>query len=209
VLLNGAAVGELKVGNVEEAHRLAKRSAGILPDQWMAHGIRVVAHASAGGTRAYRYLGAVSLPGRVHAWDEVPTPAELHLQTAALAWRDGLWDDVARSLERAYPAGVATMPADLQSDAFRLAFYRNRADDASAAARALLGTSAIDHLDALLNAMVQQGWTSEALPLYREAFARNESSQLLRRRLVGLCIREGELDEARQLASAGALNILV
>jgi hypothetical protein len=208
-LLNGAAVAELRSGNLDEAHRLAKRAAGVYPDQWMAHAIRIAAFDMSTGSRAYRYAAASSLPTGAPAWDEIPSRRDHLICSAALAWRCGFWDDVARCLETAYPAGVATMPEELQADAFRLAFYRNQPSAASAAARAMLGSSPIDQLDQLLNAMVQNGWTSEALPLYREAYERNENSQLLRRRLVGLCIREGELEEARRLASAGALNIVV
>jgi hypothetical protein len=208
-LLNGAAASELRSGNVEEAHRLAKRSAGVYPDQWMAHAIRIAAFATSTGTRAYRYIAAAHIPAAPPDWDEVPTHRDYLILSASLAWKNGFWDDVSRCLESAFPAGVATMPPDLQADCFRLAFYRNQPSGASEAARAMLASSTVDHLDMLLNAMVQHGWTTEALPLYREAFERNEGSQLLRRRLVGLCIREGALDEARRLASSGALNIVV
>jgi hypothetical protein len=208
-LLNAAAATELQTGNPEECHRLAKRSAGVFPDQWMAHGLRIAAFATAPGSRAFRYIASVQLPDGAAGWDEVPSPVEHKVTAAALAWRSGLWDDVARSLDAAYPAGVATMPSELKSDVFRLAFYRNQPQLATAAARSMLTSSPVDQLDMLLNAMVQNGWTAEALPLYREAFERNETSQLLRRRLVGLCIKQGELDEARKLASSGALNIVV
>ncbi|CAN0548561.1 unnamed protein product, partial [Laminaria digitata] len=32
-------------------------------------------------------------------------------------------------------------------------------------------------------------------------------NELLRRRLVALCIKEGEIDEARKLTESGALNL--
>lgn len=101
------------------------------------------------------------------------------------------------------------MPEDLIADWFRLAFYRDNPLDAAQAAGAILSRCTVDELDDLLNAMVQNGWTSEALPLYRTAFTIHDDSELLRRRLVGLCIREGALDEARKLASSGALTIAV
>lgn len=208
-LLNAAAATELRTGNTDECHRLAKRSVGVFPDQWMAHGLRIAAFATVPGTRAFRYIVSARLPKGSADWDEVLTPLEHKVTAAALAWRNGLWEDVARNLDTAFPAGVATMPPELRSDVFRLAFYRNQPQLATAAARSLLHTSTLEQLDLLLNAMVQHGWTAEALPLYREAFERNETSQLLRRRLVGLCIKQGELDEARKLASAGALNIVV
>ena len=60
----------------------------------------------------------------------------------------------------------------------------------------------------LLQALVQQGWNEEALPLYRTVFKRTPDP-LLRRRLVGLCIRTGALDEARRLSTHGPLKINV
>jgi hypothetical protein len=208
-LLNAAAVAEFRTGNVEQAQRLAKRSAGIVENQWMAHAIRLTAFAASAGPKAYRYFASIKLADQSPVWDEPPARSAFYVLGAALAWQNGFWDDVAKSLEKAFPAGVATMPDSLRSDCFRLAFYREQPADASAAARALLGSFPLDQLDSLLNAMVQHGWTAEALPLYREAYKSNETSQLLRRRLVGLCIREGELEEARTLAADGALNILV
>jgi hypothetical protein len=59
----------------------------------------------------------------------------------------------------------------------------------------------------LLQTLVQQGWTEYALPLYRTAYAAEPRNQLLRRRLVALCIREGAIEEARALAKPGALDL--
>lgn len=209
-LLVGAAAAELRSGNAQEATRYARRSLSILPEQWMAHGIRIAAcEALQSADRAYRYASTLEPVQRVAPWDEHPDAVDFQVLVASLAWRVGAWDDVAARLRRAYPAGVASMPEALQADWFRLAFYCDSPEEAAGAARAILPGCTIEQLDALLNAMVQHGWTSEALPLYRDAFARHGSSQLLRRRLVGLCIREGAMEEARELASAGALNIVV
>ncbi|MFW5972453.1 MAG: hypothetical protein ACOCTG_00560 [Bacteroidota bacterium] len=209
-LMAAAGAAELRCGNAAEGVVLAKRSLAILPDQWLAHAVRIAAYlAQQASGRAYRY--AMTLQGceTVEAWDEPPSATDTQITLASLAWRVGAWEDVAESLDRAFPAGVASMPPPLQTDWFRLAFYRDQPDDAAAAARALLPACTIEQLDTILNAMVQHGWTAEALPLYRQAFTRNTASQLLRRRLVGLCVREGEVEEARQLAASGALNILV
>lgn len=208
-LLIGAATAELRAGNAQEAGRFAKRSQSILPHQWMAHRIRIAAYeALQSPERAYRYAASVELTETHTAWDEPISPVEFQVFAASLGWKIRAWDDVAARICRAYPAGVASMPESLQGDWFRLAFYRNSPGAAASAARAVLPSCTVDQIDRLLNAMVQQGWTSEALPLYRDAFAYHSSSQLLRRRLVGLCIKEGELEEARQLTAAGALDIL-
>lgn len=209
-LLVGAAAAELGAGNPRQAVPLVKRSLSLLPHQWMAHAIRIEAYeALQAPERAHRYSISITLAEEYVGWDEPRSRAETHTLIASLAWRVGAWDDVAKHLTEAYPHGVATMPGDLRGDWFRLAFYRTDPDEAAEAARAILPDCSIDQLDTLLNAMVQHGWTSEALPLYRDAFAIHADSQLLRRRLVGLCIREGALDEARELASSGALNIVV
>jgi hypothetical protein len=99
------------------------------------------------------------------------------------------------------------MPIPLMEDWFRLALYRGRPEDAAAVAALLIERTTVESADALLQTIVQNGWTKEALPLYRTAFANAPKSQLLRRRLVALCIREGQLDEARQLTQPGALGL--
>lgn len=208
-LLIGAATAELRAGNATDAARYAKRSQAALSQQWMAQRIRIAAYeALQAPERAYRYAASLQLSESPAGWDEAISPVDFQVYVASLAWKIQAWDDVAARICRAYPAGVASMPAPLRDDWFRLAFYRDNAGEAASAARAILPDCSVDQLDTLLHAMVQNGWTSEALPLYRDAFARHSASQLLRRRLVGLCIKEGELDEARALTASGALNIL-
>ncbi|NNE34998.1 MAG: tetratricopeptide repeat protein [Rhodothermales bacterium] len=99
------------------------------------------------------------------------------------------------------------MPAPIQEDWFRLSLYRDRPEDAVAVASVLIEEKSIPLADELLQTIVQNGWTKEALPLYRSAYKRAPESQLLRRRLVALCIREGALDEARTLTKPGALDL--
>jgi hypothetical protein len=103
--------------------------------------------------------------------------------------------------------GGKTMQKPLQQEWFRLALYRNEPDDAAEAAGLLVTPSALDFTDALLQTLVQQGWTHHALPLYRTIFDKDPRNQLVRRRLVALCIKEGELDEARRLTAPGALDL--
>lgn len=209
-LLAGSAEAEMRAGNPEEAERLARQSLSVFPDQWMAHGITIGAlEAKQDAQGAYRYAVALKRPKGMVSWDEPPTRTEFHTLVASLAWRVQQWDDAARHIALAYPEGIESMPEDLIADWFRLAFYRDNPLDAAQAAGAILSRCTVDELDDLLNAMVQNGWTSEALPLYRTAFTIHDDSELLRRRLVGLCIREGALDEARKLASSGALTIAV
>lgn len=209
-LFAASAEAELRAGNPIEALNLARRSLLIYPDQWMAHGICINAfEAEQDSQQAYAFVSSIEWEDGTAGWDEPPTSTELHILIAALAWRVQEWDDVARHVALAYPDGIDSMPDPLKSDWFRLAFYRDNPLDAAYAARSILSNCSIDELDELLNTMVQNGWTSEALPLYRTAFTMHPESELLRRRLVGLCIREGSVDEARDLASSGALNIAV
>jgi hypothetical protein len=119
------------------------------------------------------------------------------------------WDSAADLTTKAYPKGVRTMPSFLQEDWLRLALYRERPDDAAEAARNLIVGSAPERADILLQTLVQQGWHKEALALYRLIFSMQPGSELLRRRMVGLCIREGELQEARRLMEQGALRLAV
>ena len=194
----------------DEAEKLAEDSLNHQPNQWTATAVRIAVFEArqqpdAALDLAARFMTSAAAPD----WDAPPSREELHLLVAAFAWRTHAWDKVADRTARAYPEGVASMPPQLQQDWFRLAFYRNTPSEAASAARAVAPSSSAEDLDEMLNAMVQHGWVDVALPLYREAFERHEDSQLLRRRLVGLCIRTGEMEEARRLASTGALNILV
>ena len=99
------------------------------------------------------------------------------------------------------------MPEALQEDWFSLAFYRDRPEDAAHAARELIAQHPLEHADVLLQALVQQGWYKQALDLYRTIYDRQPESELLRRRLVGLFIREGDVVNARKLMEQGALQM--
>jgi hypothetical protein len=159
------------------------------------------------------YRGAYALLSELEglkgnpSWDESVSPEELCIALAAVAWRMGDWETVAGHLEKAYSGGMQTMPDLLLEDLFRLSLYRNQSEDAAAAAALLIRKRPVESTDALLQTLVQQGWTEQALPLYRTAFSDAPGSALLRRRLVALCLREGAVEEARSLARASALEI--
>lgn len=209
-LYAAAAVAAYRCAYHDEAESLAQDSLSHQPGQWSATAVRIAVFEARQQLNEALDLAARFNPSAAApSWDEIPSREDLHLLVAAFAWRAQAWDKVADRAARAYPEGVESMPPALQQDWFRLAFYRNTPSEAAAAARAVAPTCAAEDLDEMLNAMVQHGWVDMALPLYREAFNRHEDSQLLRRRLVGLCIRTGEMEEARRLASTGALNILV
>lgn len=211
-LLAVLAAAEWKRGSISEARRHAADSLACHAAQWTAHRLLLGLHlASQDFESAYAYATAVTPveDGHRPQWDEPVEPVAWHLAAASAAWRLSEWEDVAGSLRLAFPEGPSSMPPRLQEDWFRLAFYRNAPADAVAAASLLIEKLPVEPTDSLLQAMLQQGWTAEALPLYRRALARAPRSELLRRRLVALCIREGAIEEARRLAKPGALRIAV
>ncbi len=198
---------ELMMGKTEHAKRTAGKSLDLFPNQWSGNRILVHAlHLNQAYKAAYMHLDKLKL-GPVPLWD-APVSKELrNTWMASWSWLLGEWERVATHLLTAYPKGVSKMPRHIQEDWFRLALYRGRAEDAVAVASLLIAEQPVDLADELLQTFVQNGWTKEALPLYRSAYEASPESQLLRRRLVALCIREGELDEARTLTQPGALGL--
>ena len=206
-LMTALANAEIMMGKTESARRTAGKSLDLFPNQWSGHRILVqVLHLKQAYKAAYLYIEKLTL-GPVPLWD-APVNDELrHTWMAAWSWHLGDWERVADHLLSAFPKGVSRMPRPIQEDWFRLALYRGRPEDAVAVATLLIARQPVDLADELLQTFVQNGWTKEALPLYRSAYRAAPDSQLLRRRLVALCIREGELDEARDLARPGALGL--
>jgi len=207
-LLVVCASAELRLGGTARAKTLAGRSIDIYPRQWSAHRILLsILNLQQAYQGAYQHLINLPMPGPVPVWDEPLARVDQYVALASWSWMMGQWEDVAEHLLTAYPAGIASMPIPLMEDWFRLALYRGRPEDAAAVAALLIERTSVESADALLQTIVQNGWTKEALPLYRTAFANAPKSQLLRRRLVALCIREGKIDEARQLTQPGALGL--
>jgi thioredoxin-like negative regulator of GroEL len=101
---------------------------------------------------------------------------------------------------------METMPEEIREDWFRLSLYRSMPEEASRAAASLIHLRSVDTADELLQTIVQGGWTNHALPLYREIHRAQPRNELVRRRMVALCIKEGQLDEARRIASAAPLR---
>lgn len=189
------------------AEQHARASLKAEPNQWAAHRILLEMLAARHAfEQAYLHLTRLELPDDGPDWD-VPLPArQRHLAAAAWAWQIGDWEAVATYLACAYPKGLLDMPVGLLEDGFRLALYRKRPADAAEAAALLIANRSIESTDDLLQAIVHQGWTEQALPLYRSVYADAPDNELLRRRLIALCIREGVIDEARELSSLGALK---
>lgn len=203
------AAAELSAGDLNRAKRQAGRSLDLHPKQYAAHRILLsILDRRQGFAAAYLQLLNLSLPKKTPEWDEPLTKCELHTALAAWAWQLGEWDDVAEHLTRAYPTGLEAMPPEIREEWFRLSLYRGHPEDAAAAAALIIEQSPLETTDELLQTIVRSGWTKEALPLYRDAYAKQPESELLRRRLVALCIREGELDEARALAMHGAIRLV-
>lgn len=204
-LFAGWATAELRLGNAAEALRLAARSLETHSPQWLAHRITIEAlEVQRKSEEAYLYLADLKVSGDTPAWDEPLSDEMRCLGAAALAWAMSDWEGVAVQLNRLYPARI---PDALLEDWFRLALYRNRPEDVAMAAEPLIVSASVDALDRLLQVLIQQGWSRQALELYRAAYARIPENALLRRRLVGLCLREGQIEEARNLARLGALEM--
>ncbi len=209
-LLAGLASAEWDNGSVGDARRMAQESLDLLPRQWLAFRVLLAVFiAEKAFGRATELLDSHDPGRRIHVWDEVLGATELHLIRATCAWMTSDWDNTASQLTEAYPKGVRSMPSFLQEDWFRLAFYRERPEDAAAAAEQLIAENNIESADVLLQTLVHQGWHREALILYRAIFEQDPKNELIRRRVVGLHIRQGEVQEARRLMEQGALRLAV
>ena len=205
---SGMAVSMWQAGKSESAVRLADQSLELFSNQWVAHCIKIdVMMAHHHYTEAYEYLKSIRVSSKVASWDVVLSKKERNLCAASCQWRLKEWDLVDTHLRKAFRKGVKAMPTALQEDWFRLSLYRRQPDDAAEAASLLASSSPLEFTDALLQTLVQQGWSDKALPIYRKVYAKQPRNELLRRRLVALCIREGEIEEARKLTESGALNL--
>ena len=198
----------LSAGKSKKAWKLAEQSLELHPQQWAAYRVHIeILMANQEFQKTYELLNKLKIPSQTPSWDAPLEKRERHICLASCAWQTKEWEKVALHLKKAFPRSVKKMPKPLLQDWFRLALYRNEPDDAAKAAALLVSANALDFTDALLQTLVQQGWTEQALPLYRNIFAKDPRNQLLRRRLVALCIKEGEIDEARRLAAPGALDL--
>jgi hypothetical protein len=202
------AAGEMLAGDLTRARRHAGRSLDLYPRQYSANRILLsIQTARKSYAAAYHQLLNLSVPRKSPKWDDPLSTLEIQTALAAWSWQLGEWDNVANHLSKAYPKGLVEMPPEIREEWFRLSLYRGHPEDAAAAAALIIREEPVESADQLLQTIVQSGWTKEALPLYRDAYAKEPKSELLRRRLVALCIREGELDEARALATSGALRL--
>lgn len=202
------AMAEYHLGATDAAKRLAGKSLDLCPNQYAAHRILLtiyVAHKDFAA--AYLHLANLPSPKSIVSWDMNISQQDIHISLAAWAWQLGEWDQVADHLETAYPNGLSEMPAEIREDWFKLALYRGSADDAAAAAASLLDLRSVAGADEILQTIVQSGWIKQALPLYRSIYSKQPENELLRRRLVALCVKEGNLQEARELTRPGALKL--
>ena len=197
-----------KAGKSTNALKMVLKALKIRPKQWMANRIYIdILMAQQEFEQAYEVVLSLKKLPKTPAWDIPLEARDIELCAASCAWRLKDWELVAEHLGKAFPKGVKSMPSELQEDWFRLALYRHKPDDAAAAAALLVSSKALDFTDAILQTLVQRGWTNQALPLYRHVYEQAPRNQLLRRRLVALCIKEGEIEEARKLAEPGALDL--
>ncbi|MFT4604725.1 MAG: hypothetical protein ACI9W4_001458 [Rhodothermales bacterium] len=206
-LLVGLAAAQIRAGATEDGWENARRSLDLFPDQVAAKQIQATINASRRQYEtAYNQVESLKASTRPASWDITINEQERQLSLASFSWLCGQWDQVANHVTLAYPKGLLSMPDEIQEDWFRLAHYRGEADEAARAAAILITRRPVDLADEMLQTIVQSGWHSQALPLYKDAFGRAPTSELLRRRLVALCIKAGQLDEARRLTAPGALR---
>ena len=197
-----------KAGKSTNALKMVLKALKIQPKQWMANRIYIdILMAQQEFEQAYAVIISLKSLPKPSSWDIPLERKDIEICAASCAWRLKDWELVASHLETAFPKGVNSMTKALQEDWFRLALYRHNADDAAEAAALLVSSNALEFTDAILQTLVQRGWTHHALPLYRHIYEQAPRNQLLRRRLVALCIKEGELEEARKLAEPGALDL--
>lgn len=209
-LLGALASAEWEHGVVEEAASMANESLGLAANQWLSRHVLITRAIAEGDFEsAADHLNAPLDVKKTAGWDEILSEKDRHLVRATCAWMTKNWDLAAKHLRAAFPDGVESMPLVLQEDWFRLAFYRERADDAAAAARQLILRDDTEKADVLLQTLVRHGWHRQALALYRSIYEQDPQNELLRRRIVGLHIREGEVVEARRLMEQGALRLAV
>ncbi len=202
------AAAELELGATDTAKRLAGKSLDLHANQYMAHRILLTVHAIRKDfTAAYLHLANLPLPSKTPRWDAVLPYQDVQVALSAWAWQLGEWDQVADHLTMAYPGGLTEMPASIREDWFKLSLYRGLADDAAAAAASLVDSISESEADDILQTIVQSGWTGHALPLYQQIFERNSDSELIRRRIVALSIKEGRMEEARKLAMSAPLKL--
>ena len=209
-VLGALASAEWDNGVTLEAKNMAEESLTLVPQQWLAWRVLLTAAiAEKDFAKAAVLLDTHAGPDTPAVWDTVLSDTERHLIRATCAWMTKDWEFTASQLSEAFPNGVEAMPAFLQEDWFRLAFYRERPEDAADAAMQLIAGHNIEKADVLLQALVRQGWHGQALKLYRTIFDQDPQNELLRRRVVGLYIREGDVLEARRLMEQGALRMAV
>ncbi len=202
------AEAQRQLGATEQARRMAGRSLDLFPNQLASHMIQVnVLAGRKDFLAAYLHLSNLAVGDTKTTWDTTLSSTETHTLLAAWSWQLGEWDDVADHLASAYPEGLASMPAPLREDFFRLALYRDNPGDATAVAAIMIQDRSEAEADEVLQAMAQQGWREEALSLYTTFYETRSESQLLRRRLVALNIKQGHIEEARRLSGSGALRL--
>jgi hypothetical protein len=176
----------LQAGDNRKARRHAEQSIAFYGRQCASRRILVeILMAQQAFEEALDQITRFAPPTSTPPWDHALSVRDWALCGAACAWRLRDWDEVARLIGEAYPDGPATMPALLLEDVFRLTLYRNQPDEAGRVAAILMGMNTLEFNDALLQTLVQQGWTNQALPLYRSAFTKDPRNALLRRRPGG------------------------
>ncbi len=207
-LLIALAVAEMNTGNSSQARMLANTALQRCPVQWAGHRVIIeVLQLEGRHDEAYLYTSMLNVPDGIPTWDEPLSLRDQNLLGAALAWKVRDWEGAFQHVSLAYPEGIESIPDDLLDDVFRLTLYLNKADLAARVARRMIKGRSIHYADVLLQTFVQQGWIDHALSLYRTIFNQSPEDPLLRRRMVGLCIRTGAIEEARRLSRPGALEI--
>ncbi len=202
------AAGELMNGSPEKALRAAEEARLLLPGHWIT--IRLLESAlrrlGAYG-KAYDLLAAATGPYPAFAWDDPLSPSDHRLGMASLALRTGNIRGAADHLMEAFADHIDRVPEELLTDWFRFSLNLDRPEESALAAERLIRSLPPEAADPVIQAVLQRGWTEQAYRLYRTAFSRHPTDSLIRRRLVGLSIRVGQVEDARLLLKPYPLEI--
>ncbi len=198
-LFAARAIIERALGNGTATQRWLSRSLDIVPEQWLA--LRLKCDILARRQQfeaAYDLLASQDADAPAHGgWDIPLSVADYHTALASWAFRQNDRPLAISHLKSAYPK-LVEMPRALLQDLFRLSVNTMDKQTARDSAAALISILPYAAADGVLQALVDRGWEEDALSLYLSLDDSDAPADALRRRIVGLCLRTGAVDQARQ-----------
>lgn len=198
-VLAARAAALLAQNDLDGALKWAKRSLEKRPGQWLSTRIVLRVYvARQAYDRAYELLEPFA-PEEPPAWDAPLDEQSRNMALASWAAHCRLWNQATDHLLEAHPGGLPAMSHPLQCDLLRLALSANRAEVAGRAAGQVIETCSDRQADTVLQSLVHKEWLEEALPLYEQLAERSPGTPWIRRRLIGLFLRVGAVEQAREV----------